>query len=214
MGKLYYITGNQEQVREQVYGAILQWSRIQQMQPLQPWSATEQEQEQEQANFYLYDYLEQGNGEMMAQLIATYGEDTVEIIYLRSPEETETQLFEMGIYKSYDPYTNLPQCLREIVETVFTGYQAVNYDFAAALQQEPMQRHQYQAQVDMQNTDPQPKPKKKPGKLALRILAVIVWVAVVSLLTVCIYGAVTQAEQKQGKLVTVTAELTQDSLNN
>lgn len=108
---------------------------------LQP---TQQPQAPEQAepNFYLYNYLTHGNNDTLEQLTAHYGEDTVEAVYLRNREETEMMLLEKGIYKSYEPYTNLPQCLKEIVEMVFTGYQTVSYDFALALRQQELQQQQ------------------------------------------------------------------------
>lgn len=208
MGKLYYITGSSEEVRKQVYGEILQWSRTQQIQPLQPWSA-------EQPNFYLYNYLAHGNQETLIELTETYGEEAVESIYLKGAMETEAALLQKGVYKSYDPHTNLPQCLQEIVETVFTGYKAVQYDFAAAVQQKMQALYNQQNQY---NTNAQPQTKSKlqesikavvgriPKKLLLRALVLTAWFVIVCVLTATIYNAVNDSsiEKGNGALIQVS----------
>lgn len=276
MGKLYYITGSNEWIREQVYGVILQWSQTQQLQPLQPWTdvvatntvatntaatntvatntaapntaatntavtnPAEPGQTQpatNEPNFYLYHYLEKGNIQTLAQLTETYGEDVVEAIYLRSPEETDEGLLEQGIYKSYDPQPDLSQCLQEIVETVFTGYKSVQYDFAAALaQQQQWQHQQQQQQVQQQQTAPHdPKvregqaqggqgteaskqsPNKLPPKKILQwSLILVAWVVVVCIATVWIYSAVTGGgiRKRKGALIQVPSATTPDAVQS
>lgn len=224
MGKLYFVTGNNEQIQKQVCIAIWQWSQAQQTQPLQVWpmqQPTQQStQQSQQPNLYLYNYLAQGSGETLAQLTATYGEEVVEPIYLRNADETEASCIQAGIYKSYDPLTNPAKCLQEIVETVFTGYKSVNYDFAAALRQQQLRQQQMRQQKLQQQQQPQQpeqwratqgpynqqtsdrqlqqqprrqKPKTIPKGLKVfgKILLLAVWVLIVCLVTVLIYNAAT-----------------------
>lgn len=226
MGKLYYITGRDTQMRESVYGVILQWSQVQQMQPLQLWSAEGATAQSATANvaepatdpteppapnFYLYNYLAHGTRDGLAQLTETYGEEVVEPIYLRSDDETETELLETGIYQSYAPQTDsstdFQTVMQELVETVFTGYQKISYDFAAALQQlQKDNTPQTQAQA---NENAPAQSEKKPGKLFRnplhRAAFLTAWLLVVCLLTVSIYNAVSNPKPN-GDLVHVTAQ--------
>lgn len=180
MGKLYYITGNDQQMREKVYSAILQWSQDQQTTPLQPWPAT--------PNFYLYDYLGHGTQNELAQLTELYGENTIEPIYLQSDaeDETETALLEAGIYQSYDPQTDFQSCMQELVETVFTGYQKISYDFT-------IEEKALQSEKD---------PKRK--KNWRRGLLLIGGVLVLCLVTTLISTMTTRNQKQDGNQIHIT----------
>ena len=192
MGKLYYITGKDANTRAKVYRQILQWSNAQQTYPLQAFPLPNNET----PNTYLYNYLGHGSPEQLNELLQQYGEEGVEPIYLRLPQESEDILLKMGIFQSYDPYEDLAQCIQEIVETVFTGYQRTFYDFAAALKraQEEQARQYAEAQrakqADQENqTKPEAtkerKPKKKRNIKPFLLLGA--WAVIVCLCTVGIF---------------------------
>lgn len=225
MSKLYYIIGNDAQIREKVYCEILKWSQAQQMDPLQPYSTLEEET----PNFYLYNYLGQGEKEDFGKLTETYGEEVVETIYLRTPEETEERLLAEGIYQSYDPYENLAGCLQEIVETVFTGYRKTAYDFVAVLRAAAMQeqaakeaaqqaeQQASQAQEEAQRTKVLVQKalqllKKLLKKMALPAAILVSWALIVCLITVAIFNGVNNPkEAHKGNLISVTMAPPQDT---
>ncbi len=210
MSKLYYIIANDAQIREKVYCEILKWSQAQQMDPLQPYSTLEEET----PNFYLYNYLGQGEKENLGQLIKQYGEEVVEGIYLRTSEESETALLEQNIYQSYDPYENLAECLQEIVETVFTGYQKTAYDFAAVLQTAAIQEQTAQeAAQQAARAKEEARRINLPvqavwqflKKMALPVAILVAWALIVSLITVAIFNGVNNpVKEQKGNLISVT----------
>lgn len=224
MSKLYYIIGNDAQIREKVYCEILKWSQAQQMDPLQPYSTLEEET----PNFYLYNYLGQGEKEDFGKLTETYGEEVVETIYLRTPEETEERLLAEGIYQSYDPYENLAGCLQEIVETVFTGYRKTAYDFVAVLRAAAMQeqvakeaaqqaaQQAEQAQEEAQRTKVLVQKalqllKKLLKKMALPAAILVSWALIVCLITVAIFNGVNHTKKEhKGNLISVTMGTKED----
>ncbi len=117
---VHFCQSNDQQIREKVYNALLQWSQNQQATPLQPWPAIPAEAKQS-PNFYLYNYLCHGSKQDLAQTTQTYGKETIEPIYLQSNAEGETEvaLLEVGIYQSYDLQTDFQSCMQEMVETFF-----------------------------------------------------------------------------------------------
>ena len=208
MGKLYYITGKDTNTREKVYNEILKWSQAQQMNPMKSYPTPNNEV----PNFYLYDYVGHGDIELLPQLITTYGENAVELIYLRLSNETEGALLQAGVFQSFHPYPNLAQCLQEIVETFFTGYQRTSYDFEEAWQAEKTQAIQEKEDALLKEQKAAEEAKKQKNKLLFKKwikpgLILIAWVLLVCLVTVGIFHGINNLSgngTKGGNLVMVT----------